>query len=80
MKSVSGIIIIIKKYLPLLPARFCQIQESISIWFPNETLIDSHMHVCVRACVHAHTHTSTGIFVVDNKRSHFHLGKGLSYF
>lgn len=74
MKSVSSIIIIMK-YLPLLPARFCQIQESISAWLPNETL--RNCPPCT--CVHVHTHT-VGYLEMENKRNHFHLGKGSSYF
>lgn len=56
MKSVSGIIIV-TKYLPLLLARFCQIQESISAWLPNETLrIRPPMHGGEGVGgVHAHT-------------------------
>ena len=57
MKSVSGIIVIMK-YLPLLLARFCQIQDGISAWLPKETLVTA----LSPQCPHVHTHTQWNIW------------------
>lgn len=74
MKSVSGIIVIIMKYPPLLLAKFFQMQESILAWLPNETLV-TPMHTPVCVC----THTQWDIWRWGTK-NHFHLGKHSSYF
>lgn len=83
MKSVSGIIIVMK-YLPLLLARFCQIQESISAWLPSETLRTRRPPPCTdppaRVITRARTHTQWTIWRCRTKETIFILERVLPTF